>query len=437
MELFEYQRLDETDKKYYDIICEALNKCQLKFAINDVDYKHIYDLMRFVELDHPEYFFFNGEAYCRSLEKGEKKEYFFQLGSDEQDEETILHRKYELDRIVRGVAKAASKADSLYRTVLFVHDYLVDNTYYDSDTADNKAKDRDSYTAYGCLVKGKAVCAGYSKAFQMIMQRLGISCGYVRGVLKDGGRHAWNVVKLDEEYYYIDVTWDDPVSKEKKAKDLKTHSYFCITSEEVFKERKPDKDVFAPETVALDYNYYIYNDYFIEKYNFEEFKSIALKQLQNSYDISVKFSSTKEMNRAKKDLIDNDAAFNIYSGFPSFSYKQDENFNILTISLKHAEKQQINKSQKPKRKNYVETYDFKNIRSILHRQIKERKTLVVFFPSKDEMDITTQKLVDDKQLMKILRFKYGYYFARDRIGYRLVFIPMDSSSFENYIKKNE
>ena len=62
-------------------------------------------------------------------------------------------------------------------------------------------------TAYSALVNRQTVCAGYARAFQYLLQQLGIPCYYCTGYA--GESHAWNIVSLDDGYYNVDVTWDD------------------------------------------------------------------------------------------------------------------------------------------------------------------------------------------------------------------------------------
>ncbi len=62
-------------------------------------------------------------------------------------------------------------------------------------------------SAYSALVLGRSVCAGYARSFQYLMQQLGIPCYYCTGT--SGEDHAWNIIKLDQTYYNVDVTWDD------------------------------------------------------------------------------------------------------------------------------------------------------------------------------------------------------------------------------------
>ena len=70
--------------------------------------------------------------------------------------------------------------------------------------SDDWEKHADAYSAYGCLVKGKAVCEGYSLAFNAIMLELGIPTKRM-----SGGGHAWNMVKIGNRWYHVDVTWND------------------------------------------------------------------------------------------------------------------------------------------------------------------------------------------------------------------------------------
>ena len=62
-------------------------------------------------------------------------------------------------------------------------------------------------SAYSALVNGQTVCAGYARAFQYLMQQLNIPCYYCTGY--SGQDHAWNIIKLEQKYYNVDVTWDD------------------------------------------------------------------------------------------------------------------------------------------------------------------------------------------------------------------------------------
>jgi transglutaminase-like putative cysteine protease len=108
----------------------------------------------------------------------------------------------------------AAEYSSDRERVKAVHDWMVKNIQYDYDNyISNKIPFR-SYQEDGAMVYGKAVCEGYAVTFELFMNALGIECRTVIGTATSdsgSGSHAWNSLKLDGTWYYIDVTWDDPV----------------------------------------------------------------------------------------------------------------------------------------------------------------------------------------------------------------------------------
>ncbi len=126
-----------------------------------------------------------------------------------------------MDAVNKKVDEIVENAptDSEYERVKYLHDQLVNNCSYDYTYA--KA---DSYNAYGALVKGEAVCHGYSNAMQLLLSRAGFDAVTVIGEVEGGGFHKWNYVKLsDGEWYGIDPTWDDT------AGDEVVYTYFLVS----------------------------------------------------------------------------------------------------------------------------------------------------------------------------------------------------------------
>ena len=95
------------------------------------------------------------------------------------------------------------------------------NTYIDDDMSDFEKEveivkwlvaiceyddygEWDNTTAYGCIVNGKAVCSGYAEAFLQTARACGLEARHVRN-----SDHEWNLVKLDGDWYHVDVTWED------------------------------------------------------------------------------------------------------------------------------------------------------------------------------------------------------------------------------------
>ena len=108
----------------------------------------------------------------------------------------------------RIIANLQGKSD--YEKIKIVHDYLIDTIEYEEDLSQNNI-----YDIYGALVSKKCVCEGYAKAFQYLMNEIGIENTIVIGTgtnsKNETESHAWNYVTLDGKWYAVDVTWDDPI----------------------------------------------------------------------------------------------------------------------------------------------------------------------------------------------------------------------------------
>ncbi|MCM1287653.1 MAG: dockerin type I domain-containing protein [Clostridium sp.] len=113
---------------------------------------------------------------------------------------------------------------------LFIHDYLILNcTYakaeYDAGTLYTVPH---VYDAYGCIVNGYAVCMGYAEAYRLLLREVGIECEYCGSADMD---HAWNIIKIDNEWYHVDVTWDDNCNGIDSK--IVQHKYFLLSDNEM------------------------------------------------------------------------------------------------------------------------------------------------------------------------------------------------------------
>lgn len=106
-----------------------------------------------------------------------------------------------------------------------IHNYIINNTVYDKVRADNTNNNSGylSHTAYGVLISGKGICGGYSDAMAIFLNRLNINNYKIASK-----NHVWNYVKLDNNWYHLDLTWDDPVSLD--GENILTHNFFLINT---------------------------------------------------------------------------------------------------------------------------------------------------------------------------------------------------------------
>ncbi|WML37154.1 transglutaminase domain-containing protein [Clostridium sp. OS1-26] len=165
------------------------------------------------------------------------------------DKEKLLQEK--TNQIVAQVIKPNMKD---YEKELALHDYLVTHSTYDKRLFTGNMPD-ESYTDYGVLIKGTGVCEGYAKAMKRLLDAVGIETIVAIGEAKDGEEwigHAWNIIKIEEQYYQLDPTWDDPITSD--GKDVLRHSYFNITDKQISKDHRWDGNY--PTCNSTTYNYY-------------------------------------------------------------------------------------------------------------------------------------------------------------------------------------
>ena len=112
-----------------------------------------------------------------------------------------------------------------YTKILTVHNTLIDLIQYDTST-----KKDNTHNIYGALIEKDSVCEGYAKAFKYILDGLNIPCILVSGTATNSTgvteSHMWNYVYLNNNWYGIDLTWDDPIILGSTASTIK-HTYFC------------------------------------------------------------------------------------------------------------------------------------------------------------------------------------------------------------------
>ncbi len=101
------------------------------------------------------------------------------------------------------------------------HDYIIDHAVYDSDRSDNNIIKYKSDTAYGTLLQGYSLCGGYADSMAIFLNDLGIENYKV-----SSEHHVWNAVKLDQKWYHLDLTWDDPVTQD--GTNLIEEDFFLI-----------------------------------------------------------------------------------------------------------------------------------------------------------------------------------------------------------------
>ncbi len=226
----------------YDKIAAGVEKYEAKIEFTDASRRITKEQLKIVTSayanDYPQHFW-RGTGYSYSYNSSDSKiislSYSYIISKGQ-----LASAKSAFNSAVASIISGIDASMSEFERELLIHDRLANKITY-VDTGDK------SHSAYGALVDGKAVCEGYSRAFQYALYKVGILSSNIEG--QAGGGHAWNMVKIDNGYYYVDLTWDDQSTKT-------YHAYFNLSYSEMSRDHKPDMPYYIPTTNYTQANYF-------------------------------------------------------------------------------------------------------------------------------------------------------------------------------------
>ncbi|MEG0471568.1 MAG: transglutaminase domain-containing protein [Solibacillus sp.] len=145
------------------------------------------------------------------------------------DQAKELSVNAEVDKILPKIIK---KGATEFEKVKAVHDYIVLNGSYSSQTKNSQ------YTAYTFLTEQKGVCQAYALLMYKMLDELNIDAKYVKGY-SNNERHAWILVNVDDNWYHVDPTWNDPIGNKN---DEVRYKYFMLTDKQISKTHFWEKE---------------------------------------------------------------------------------------------------------------------------------------------------------------------------------------------------
>ena len=145
-------------------------------------------------------------------------------------EEMEIILDYKVDEIIKN--KITDDMDTINK-IRIIHDYIVNNTKYDQNRSDKNIFEYKSNNAYGVLIEGYGICSGYTDSMMLFLEKLNIKSYKV-----SSENHVWNKVFINNNWYNLDLTWDDPVNSD--GSDSLEHTFFLVTDDEMLKNDKTE-----------------------------------------------------------------------------------------------------------------------------------------------------------------------------------------------------
>ena len=323
--------LNETYRELYSRLSNYEDQADLYAGIPTETFWKVYHA---VMADHPEFFWI--DSNIEATESGlSGKVVAYKVVSNlpvDQRESVKASLEAAADACIASIPADASD----YGKIKAVYNYLIDTVDYELNVPNNQ-------NIQSALLDRRSVCAGYSKAFQYILHRMGMFCTYVTGVTENGEDHAWNIVRIDGQYYNVDVTWGDPVfagSQEQQSILVTSYNYLCCTDEELSKTHIPRTDFALPSCTDGSYNYYRLNGMYYDSFQYDEIYQALMNSVwEERRTVTFKFGNREAYDTAVREFFSNgmlqDPAqylMDIYGQRTwNYHYNTDDDFYLITI----------------------------------------------------------------------------------------------------------
>lgn len=331
-----YRQLSVSEKLWYRDMALALGTMKDKIKLSGegiaagLDEAVVDKIFQYILNDHPELFYVEGYSYTKYT-RGEKTVAIEFAGTYNQDMETALARGQEIEKAVEEFIETMPAPQDDYDLIKYVYEKLIRDTDYDVNSEDNQ-------NIYSVFVGHSSVCQGYSKAFQLIMNRMGVECVLVQGkVLETGEGHAWNLVKSNGEYYYVDATWGD-ISYQDADQNMPriSYDYLCITTDQLERTHVLNSDMDMPECKAETDNYFVRENALFVEYDKEQLADLINRRLeQEDYLIALRCESKDCYELMQDALLNRREVFDYLAGtgIRSFAYTVDDAQFTLTFFM--------------------------------------------------------------------------------------------------------
>ena len=329
---YAFGKLSEEEQQVYLEILGALVDFRENVRLSSCDKELISRVFQCVLNDHPEIFYVEGYSYTEyTLGKLLKKITF--TGSYCFSQEEAAKKQEQIDDYVNQCLAGMPEDADEYEKVKYIYEYLIHHTDYD-------AAAKDSQNICSVFLERRSVCQGYAKATQYLLNRCGIFATLVLGQVVGGEGHAWNLVRIDGEYYYVDTTWGDASYQAVGGGDYPiekiptiNYDYLAVTTEQMEQTHTPENVVELPVCTAIEANYYVREGAYFTKWDEEKIEKIFTDSYEKGEAyVTLKCEGPEVYRKMQETLIGQQGIFR-YLDCPDKAVSYVENEKQYSLSF--------------------------------------------------------------------------------------------------------
>lgn len=326
---YQGQKLPASQQKVYLQLVEGLANHESRIPnLLLQQAENIEQISQAVFLDYGELFWYTGGYSATYQVQGRLINMTFSPTYRWDKATSIAYATFVENKTANLIAQSMGLSD--YEKVKTVYEYLIDNTIYDHAYS--------GATIYDLLYHGRSVCNGYARTAQYLLNKLGVEVIYVQG---DGysysagtwESHAWNIVQLGGQYYQMDATWGDPVSKD--GRQTKNFHYLCLTTEEISRDHRSQWENY-PDCTATYYNYYRYEGHYLTSFDTDQLKQWIIEENATGKELVFRVADETLYEKILKDLIRNSAFHDLFKesigGVDIYYHSENQTYHIFTIT---------------------------------------------------------------------------------------------------------
>lgn len=269
---YAYETLEDEQKALYQILYNTMVLLETEVTIPVTDEQVLKQVFQYVMNDHPELFYVGEWSYTTYKQLEEIQYMTFSVTYTMTQQEVQQYQEL-IQRYVEQLLRNVPHTQDEYEIVKYLYEHVIELTEYDLQSKENQ-------NICSVFIYGRSVCQGYAKALQYLLQNCGIESYLVTGIANQG-MHAWNLVKVNGAYYYVDATWGDASYILENGQTVDTikvptinYDYLLVTTNDLQYTHQVDTPLVLPECNTMTDNFYVREGLYLNGYDEEQLEQI-------------------------------------------------------------------------------------------------------------------------------------------------------------------